>query len=149
MGGGRRARRRDVSLGAYVNVAVHPDRATARDLVRGSTAIFARFATEGAPHDGLSDVTRAGIERLAGRYEAARHGQASAPIARDLEDEFIDRFAIVGGAPEVRGRIAELAALGIERLVVVPGSLDADPAQLAESDERFAADVLPALAGLG
>ena len=25
------------------------------------------FATEGAPHDGLSDVTRAGIERLAGR----------------------------------------------------------------------------------
>jgi len=143
-GGGR-----DVSLGAYVNVAVHPDRATARELVRGSTAIFARFATEGAPHDGLSDVTRAGIERLAGRYEAVRHGQASAPIARDLEDEFIDRFAIVGSAPEVRERIAELAALGIERLVVVPGSLDADPAQLAESDERFAADVLPALAGLG
>ena len=55
----------------------------------------------------------------------------------------------MGSAPEVRERIAELAALGIERLVVVPGSLDGDPAQLAESDERYAADVLPALPGFG
>jgi hypothetical protein len=30
------------SLGAYLNVAVHPDRRVARELVRGSTAIFAR-----------------------------------------------------------------------------------------------------------
>lgn len=61
----------ELSLGAYLNVAVHPDRALARDLVRGSTAIFARFATEGAPTDGLSDVTREGIERLAGGYDEA------------------------------------------------------------------------------
>src|SRR5215210_2872116 len=47
---------RSVSLGAFVNVAVHPDRGVARDLVRGSTAILARFATEGAPPDGLSEV---------------------------------------------------------------------------------------------
>jgi 5,10-methylenetetrahydromethanopterin reductase len=110
----------EISLGAFLNVAVHPDRALARDLVRGSAAIFARFATEGAPPEGLSDVTRAGIERLAADYDERRHGQAAAAHARQLEDEFIDRFALVGPAEEVVERLAELAALGIQRIVVVP-----------------------------
>jgi 5,10-methylenetetrahydromethanopterin reductase len=140
---------RDVSLGAFLNVAVHPDRAVARDLVRGSVAIFARFATEGAPETGLSDVTRTGIERLADGYDESRHGDAAAPHARELEDEFIDRFALVGSAEEVLERLAELAELDIERIVVVPGSLDADPNLVAQSDERFAQEVLPRLGGLG
>ena len=140
---------RELSLGAFLNVGVHPDRGIARDLVRGSTAIFARFATEGAPPDGLSDVTRAGIERLAADYDEGRHGQAAAPHARQLEDEFIDRFAVAGPAAEVLERLAELAALGIERVIVVPGSLDADPALVADSNARFAEEVLPHLSGLG
>jgi 5,10-methylenetetrahydromethanopterin reductase len=139
---------RQVSLGAFLNVAVHSDRAVARDLVRGSVAIFARFATEGAPATGLSDVTRVGIERLAGDYDETRHGDAAAPHARALDDEFIDRFAVVGPGEEVLERLAELAELGIERIVVVPGSLDADPALVAESDRRFAEEVLPHLGGL-
>ncbi|HEX2096905.1 MAG TPA: LLM class flavin-dependent oxidoreductase [Solirubrobacterales bacterium] len=134
------------SLGAFLNVAVDPDKAAARDLVRGSVAIFARFATEGAPPDGLSDVTRVGIERLAAAYDENRHGDAAAPHARGLEDEFVDRFALAGPAEEVAERLAEIASLGIERVVVVPGSLDADPARIAASNERFAAEVLPRLA---
>jgi 5,10-methylenetetrahydromethanopterin reductase len=136
-----------VSLGAFVNVAVDPDRATARDLVRGSTAILARFATEGAPPDGLSDVTREGIARLAAEYDEGRHGQSRAPAARRLEDQFIDRFAVCGPADDVAERLAALGDLGIERLIVVPGSLDADPTAVAESNERFAAEVLPVLRG--
>jgi 5,10-methylenetetrahydromethanopterin reductase len=135
----------DVSLGAFVNVAVDPDRAAARDLVRGSTAILARFATEGAPPDGLSDVTREGIARLAADYDEARHGQSRAPAARRLEDEFIDRFAVCGPAEDVADRLGALGELGIERLIVVPGSLDADAAAVEESNERFADDVLAAL----
>src|SRR5919206_413607 len=142
-------RAREVSPGAFLNVAVHPDRPVARDLVRGSVAIFARFATEGAPQTGLSEVTRAGIERLADGYDESRHGDAAAPHARELEDEFIDRFAVVGSAEEVLERLAALAGLGIERIVVVPGSLDADPALVAESDGRFAEEVLPRLGELG
>jgi 5,10-methylenetetrahydromethanopterin reductase len=141
----RAAGDRDISLGAFLNVAVDPDAAVARNLVRGSTAIFARFGTEGAPPDGLSGVTRAGIERLAHDYDETRHGHADAPHALQLEDEFIDRFALIGNADEVVGRVSELAALGIERLVVVPGSIDADPALVAESDARFAEEVLPHL----
>jgi 5,10-methylenetetrahydromethanopterin reductase len=134
-----------VSLGAFVNVAAHPDRAVARDLVRGSTAILARFATEGAPPDGLSKVTRKGIVELAADYDEARHGQAAAPHARRLPDDFIDRFAVVGPSDQVAARLAALAELGIERLIVVPGSLDADPAAVEEANARFASEVLPML----
>jgi 5,10-methylenetetrahydromethanopterin reductase len=133
------------SLGVFLNVAVHPDPAVARDLVRGSVAIFARFATEGAPPDGLSAVTRSGLERLASGYDESRHGQAGAAHARALEDEFVDRFAVAGPADEVIERLRELAGLGIERIVVVPGSLDADPALVAETNAALARDVIPAL----
>jgi 5,10-methylenetetrahydromethanopterin reductase len=114
-------------------------------MVRGSTAILARFAAEGAPADGLSDVTKAGIERLAADYDESRHGQGAAPAARQLEDEFIDRFAVCGPAEEVAERLSGLAELGIERVIVVPGSLDADPAAVAGSNQRFASEVLPEL----
>ena len=40
---------RSPSLGAFLNVAVHTDRAVTRDLVRGSVAIFARFAEQVLP----------------------------------------------------------------------------------------------------
>jgi len=133
----------ELSLGAFLNVAVGHDRAAARDLVRGSTAIFARFATEGAPPDGLSEVTRRGIERVAADYDESRHGQAAAGHARALEDDFIDRFAMIGTAEEVIDRLRELEALGIERAIVVPGSLDADPEAMARSNELFATEVLP------
>ena len=136
---------RELSLGAYLNVAVDPDRAAARDLVRGSTAIFARFATEGAPHDGLSEITRAGIEQVAADYDEAHHGRAAAAHAQALGDEFIDRFAVVGDAAEVTARLREIESVGIERVVVVPGSLDAHPETMAAADERFGADVMPQL----
>jgi 5,10-methylenetetrahydromethanopterin reductase len=93
-------------------------------------------------------VTRKGIERLATDYDEGRHGQASAPHARQLEDEFIDRFALVGPAERVVERLAELASLGIERIVVVPGCVDADPALVADSNNRFAEEVLARLTRL-
>jgi 5,10-methylenetetrahydromethanopterin reductase len=134
-----------VSLGAFVNVAVADDPAVGRDLVRGSTAILARFAAEGAPPDGLSAVTREGIARLAANYDESRHGQGAAAHARGLTDDFIDRFAVVGSADTVTDRLAELASLGLERIIVVAGSLDADPEALAASNAQFAARVLPRL----
>jgi 5,10-methylenetetrahydromethanopterin reductase len=134
-----------LTVGAYVNVAVHPEREIARELVRGSVATFARFATQGAPADGLSQVTRRGIDRLASGYEKSRHGEAAGAYAQLLDGEFIDRFAVAGPAEEVRDRLAEINAAGIERLVIVPSSLDANRTAVQESNERFADDVLPEL----
>jgi 5,10-methylenetetrahydromethanopterin reductase len=136
-----------LTVGAYLNVAVHPDREIARQLVRGSVATFARFATQGAPADGLSPVTKSGIERLASGYDADHHGEAQASYAELLDGAFIDRFALAGAAEDVRDRLAAIRHAGIERLVIVPCSLDADTAAVRESNERFAADVLPELIG--
>jgi 5,10-methylenetetrahydromethanopterin reductase len=133
---------RGLSLGAFLNVAVGEDIGAARDMVRGSTAIFARFATEGAPPDGLSEVTNEGVERLKASYDEARHGDAAAPHALALEDDFIDRFAVVGDAATVAARLREISALGIERIIVVPGSLDVDPALNEQTAERVARALL-------
>jgi 5,10-methylenetetrahydromethanopterin reductase len=139
------ARLNQLSVGAYINVAVDEDRAAARDLVRGSTSTLARFGTEGAPADGLSAVTREGIEKLTAAYRDAEHGQAASAAARGLSDDFIDRFAVCGPAEEVIARLRSIAALGIERLIVVPGSLDADPSAVTAANQRFEREVLPAL----
>jgi 5,10-methylenetetrahydromethanopterin reductase len=140
---------RAVSLGAFVNVAVADDRAAARDLVRGSTAILARFSAEGAPADGLSDVTRNAITKLPDTYDESRHGDSKAPAAQGLADEFVDRFAVVGTVDEVTERLSAFASLGLDRVIVVAGSLDADPALVEESNARFAEHVLPALHAAG
>jgi 5,10-methylenetetrahydromethanopterin reductase len=135
----------DASIGAFVNVAVHADRDRARELVRGSTAIFARFSAEGAPADGLSDVSREAIARIARGYDESRHGRAEADHARGAADGFIDRFAVAGTPDDAAERLLAIAALGVERLVIVPCSLDTDQAELDASNELFAREVLPRL----
>jgi 5,10-methylenetetrahydromethanopterin reductase len=135
-----------LSLGAYVNVAVAVDRQRARELVRGSVSTFGRFASEGVPVTGLSDVTATGIKRLARGYERDRHGAADSAHAQQLDDEFIDRFAVAGPPEEVSERLTEIGDAGIERLIVVPGSLDAAPADVEHSNALFVEGVLPELA---
>jgi 5,10-methylenetetrahydromethanopterin reductase len=133
-----------LSLGAFVNVAVHPDVAVARDLVRGSAAIFAHFVSEG-PHDVVPDDDRAVVERLRVAYDEAAHGLTTAGHATLLPDAFIDRFAVVGSPEHCVERLRELIDLGLDRVIVVPGSRDADPDVVAASNELFAGEVLPRL----
>ncbi|MCB0859959.1 MAG: LLM class flavin-dependent oxidoreductase [Solirubrobacterales bacterium] len=135
----------DVSLGAFLDIGVSEDLATARNLIRGSTAILARFGVESTSTEGLSDQTRAGIEQLAAEYEEAGHGKSKSVAAQGLSDEFIDRFGVCGPPDQVVERLKQLAALGLDRVVMVPGSLDADPDAVTESNRLFAEQVLPRL----
>lgn len=134
------------SLGAFVNVVVHPDISVARDLVRGSAAIFAHFVSEG-PTDVLSAADRTVVERLGGAYEEAEHGLRTASHAAVLPDGFIDRFAVVGPPEHCAERLRELVDLGLDRVIVVPASRDADPKLVAATNRTFADDVLPRLRG--
>jgi 5,10-methylenetetrahydromethanopterin reductase len=135
----------DQVIGAYVNVAVDDDAARARALVRGSVATFARFAASSHPAGGISERARHDIAQLSAHYEKEHHGEATAGFAQQLDDEFVDRFAVAGPPETVRRRLSEIVACGIERLIIVPGSLDSDPGTVSGSVERFAEDVLPAL----
>lgn len=136
---------REISLGAFLDIGVADDPARARDLIRGSSAILARFGVESTSTEGLSDQTREGIHKLAAQYEEAGHGMSKSAAAQGLSDEFIERFGVCGTPDRVAEKLKELRALGLDRIIVVPGSLDADPDAVTESNRLFAEQVLPEL----
>lgn len=132
----------DLTVGAYVNVAVDDEPARARDLVRGSAATFARFSAASA-----GDSLAQGAQEAASGYEREHHGEAGAGFARALDDDFIDRFTACGPPRAVRERLREIEACGIDRVIVVPASLDTPSAAMRKCNELFARGVLPAVAG--
>ena len=137
-------------IGAFVNVACDPDVAAACALVRGSAAIFAHFCSmPGSRSTGFSPRDAATIEEVGRAYDEARHGLSHAAHTAVLDDPFIRRFAVAGSPEQCLARLRRLAALGLDRIVVVPGSRDADPARLARSNDLFAREVLPALREAG
>jgi 5,10-methylenetetrahydromethanopterin reductase len=152
-----------LSMGAYVNVACDPDVTAACALIRGSAAIFAHFSSmpgpgatdSGGPGPGAADSGTNGfspreaatVREVGLAYDESRHGLSHAAHAAVLDDSFLTRFAVAGPPEECLARLRQLTALGLDRIVVVPGSRDADPARLARSDDRFARQVLPALRG--
>jgi 5,10-methylenetetrahydromethanopterin reductase len=133
-------------VGAYLNVGVHPDPAVACGLVRGSTAIFAHFGSmSAASRAAVSAESAAVIGALGRAYDEARHGLSTAGHVTTLDDDFVRRFAVAGPPAECTARLRELIGLGLDRIVVVAGSRDADPDLLADTDSRFEHEVLPAL----
>jgi len=66
-------------------------------------------------------------------FSAGSGGHGVAP-----PDDVLDRFAVVGPPGLVRDRLAELLSLGLDHLVLVPGSRFADPDALERSDELVA-----------
>jgi 5,10-methylenetetrahydromethanopterin reductase len=133
-----------ISVGAYVNVAVHPDVAVARELVRGVTAVFAHFSSmAGAPVGATGDGVV--LDHIDEQYDMAEHARSDARHATSIPDEFIDGFAVVGPAEHCVARLSELIEAGVERIVVVPGVHGRISGDLAESMRSMAADVLPAL----
>ena len=136
----------DLHIGAYVNIACTPDLAQARDLVRGSAAIFAHFATTRPERNPANPTAKDGsiMSALAATYDEAEHGLSSAAHASILDDDFLERFTIIGTPQHCRTRLAELIELGLDRIILVPGSRDSNPQQLEQSNQRIAAEVLPA-----
>jgi 5,10-methylenetetrahydromethanopterin reductase len=88
------------------------------------------------------------VEQAGATYDERNHGLSTATHAALLPDEFLDRFAVVGPPAErCTDRLRELLGLGLGRIVAVPGSRDAVPQALAESNTHFASEVLRALRG--
>ncbi len=136
--------------GAYLNCAVHPDPAVARDAVRGTVATFARFSSlAGASLDHLPPRLRDVAARLRRAYDMREHTRARAEHARALEDEFIDWFAAAGPIETVLPRFRRLAALGLDFCHVVPGSSELGRDVAATVLQRIAGEVVPLMHGAG
>jgi 5,10-methylenetetrahydromethanopterin reductase len=135
------------TISAFVNCAVSDDIAVARDVVRGTAAVVARFS---GMHGGKAAADLAADDRdvvvnLARQYDMGEHASSNAPHARNLPDRFIDRFAVVGRADVVEKRLRGLAGVGVDRIVLVWGSRDADSKAIERSVDALSAEVLPAI----
>src|SRR5262245_23452729 len=139
--------RRSFTISAYVNVSVHDQLAVAREIIRGSVSVTARFSGMhgGAASAGLDAPQRAAVLALADRYDMAHHGSSAAPHARALPDAFLDGFAVIGDVGRVTSRLREIAATGVDRIVVIAGSLGVDMDLIQESVLALSTKVLPAL----
>lgn len=135
-----------VRIGACVNVIVHDDRAEGMRLGSGGIASFARFSVmHGRATGPVSAAQREVLESVHRAYDMNRHTMAAAPQAQQLTDAFASSYAVIGPAGECVERLRALTALGVERLVVIGPSLDADREQAARAGRRFVEEVLPAL----
>ena len=133
-----------ISVGAYVNVVANPDVDVARETVRGGAASFAHFSgMAGAPKQAGPDGQV--FQSIGSGYDMEGHGSAGSSHAAAIPDEFLDRFAVAGPAEHCVTRLSEMLEAGAERLVMVPGSRDADPAAIFANLATLSADVLPAL----
>ncbi len=135
------------TISAYVNVAVNDSLAVARDVARGGAAITARFSGMhgGAATDGLAADEARAVLRLADSYDLAQHGSSAAPHARALTDAFLDSFAVLGDAARVTERLGAIAATGVDRIVLIGGSLAVEPELIQQSVTALSTRVLPAL----
>jgi 5,10-methylenetetrahydromethanopterin reductase len=134
------------SIGAFVNVVAHDDVATARMLGAGGLTTFARFsAMDGTVRSPIDEGSKAVLERVHGSYDMHQHTRAGSPQSKHLTDEFVDRFGVVGPPAHCVGRLTELLALGIDRLIVVGPSADADRDQARVAMRTFVEEVMPAV----
>jgi 5,10-methylenetetrahydromethanopterin reductase len=133
-------------LAAFVNVVAHPDVAVARRLAAGGLTTFARFsAMDGKVHTPIDADSQRVLEDVHGAYDMNRHTRGGSPQAARLTDAFIDRFGVVGPADHCVARLTEIAKLGVDRLIVVGPSIDADRDAARVALQTFVREVLPAL----
>jgi 5,10-methylenetetrahydromethanopterin reductase len=109
---------------------------------------FAHFSgMAGSSADGQAPADRRVFEQIHAHYERGRHTLASSRHARELDDAFLDRFAVVGPPASCVERLRALLDCGLRRLVVTSASMDSDRDQAQRSHRLFVEEVLPALQG--
>ena len=136
-----------LKLGAYINCVIHPDRAVAREAIRGGLASFATFsAFKGMDIDTLPEGVRDSARHLRQNYDMTHHGIASSDHARAIDDDFVHRFGIAGPVEEAVERFGALRDLGLDFVRIVPGSRDMDASVRTESVQAIAKHVIPVVA---
>jgi 5,10-methylenetetrahydromethanopterin reductase len=132
-------------FGAYINAACHPDIGIARDLVRGSLTTFARFnVMHGATAGPVSERDREVLRLLRDSYDMRAHTRGDSRQAGVLPEDFIDRFAVVGPPDRVTGRLRELTALGLDKLVITGAMRGVSETDAMQAKACLEAHVLPA-----
>ena len=134
------------SLAAFVNVVAHDDVSVARRVGAGGLTTFARFsAMDGKVRTPIDESSADVLRDVHRNYDMKQHTRAGSPQAGRLTAEFVDRFGVLGPPSYCIERLTELAALGIDRFIVVGPSIDADRDEARRAHRTFVEEVLPAL----
>jgi 5,10-methylenetetrahydromethanopterin reductase len=142
------------SLGAYVPTAVtaddRSDIAAARRPIRMAAMVHARFsAYDGSALADLSEDERRSLASMVDRLKArldevgGHVGDIDGYPEQALDDEFIDRFAVVGPPDYCAERYQELLDVGINRVLVLTRVSGIDREDT--NQERIAKELLPLL----
>lgn len=138
-----------LTLSAYVMVGVDENIERARDLVRPTAAIHVRFASvnmgRGRTQDEVPDSDRSTVSSVTNAYRTAGHGLSTGDHVAAIDDEFLDRFAIVGPPSACIDRLLELNELGISRFYIGSPAIDLDKSVWYDYSDRIAKFVLPEL----
>lgn len=129
-----------VPVGALIVAATGMDRMGLREYVCGNAIISTHFR-RGAENF-LDAADRRVVEAGDHDYELCGHSDHSSQQARDLPQDFIDRFCVIGEPGECVERLTELVALGLDHVIILGGGLDASPQLRLQMDGRFGREVV-------
>ena len=133
-------------LGAYVPVLVHPERETARRMIAGGVASFARFSVmHGQVAGPASESQQTTLRGVHDAYDMHHHFTFGSPQSQGLTDEVIDAFGIAGPVGYCQERLAALVDAGLTKLFLMAGSGGLDRDEGAAARRRLVDEVLPAL----
>ena len=109
---------RGIGVGCVVTAVPHENVQIARKLARPTVAPLARFSVMNNKVVGPATASQAEtMLKIAKVYDMNRHG-GEAMQTSIIDDEFVDRFAIVGSVETCVDRLNELVALGIDRITL-------------------------------
>lgn len=137
-----------VSYGMQIICICHTDIESMRATAASYVAPLARFQViQGEAAGPQSGSDHDNFAAIRARYDMTKHGKVDAQDklagGASLSPDFVERFAILGTPDRCVERLLELAALGIERFVVVGPGFHRE----ASSDGKtlFATEVMPAV----
>jgi 5,10-methylenetetrahydromethanopterin reductase len=148
----------DLSLGAYINGYIHDDVDAARDMVRGGAATFIRFSG-GKAFDASfsSDRTSTDSSRqqagdsqnpasqVIDTYDRKHHGSKDAGHAHQVDDKFLDDFAVYGPAERCIEKLTDLMELGIDYFAILTASREDTFEGRKSQSVRFGNEVISTL----
>jgi alkanesulfonate monooxygenase SsuD/methylene tetrahydromethanopterin reductase-like flavin-dependent oxidoreductase (luciferase family) len=130
----------DVALWAPTSIA--PDRALARDHVRGRVASALRHAFP-VP---WSAEDQAVIDRVRAAYNSYEHASAASKHRLLVTDRFVDLMALAGTPADVREQVERVAATGtVGRIILLPQVPGQDFVEREQVLRLFADEVMARL----
>lgn len=131
-------------FGANILIFPHSDISVAREMIKGVVAGHARFGIMNKKIVGpATPHQRKILEELAANYDMNDHGKSGAQTAI-LDDEFVDKFAVVGTPDQCIERIKSLTPLGLSRITFIT-PISGNNEELQLSYNLLAKEVLPGL----